>query len=96
MLTHKMPSPEPIASTFPVAFCKGCGKSVVTCVALDDDGLERRMCAHCDAPIAVDIEWISATELESTGYYIGTPSAPRAGGCGGGCSSGACGTRKQQ
>lgn len=94
MIAATMPSPEPIAASFPVAFCKGCGKSVVTGLTLDEAGIERRLCVHCDTPITTEIEWVSATVLESTGYYIGTPSAPRGGGCGGGCSSGACGVRK--
>jgi hypothetical protein len=89
-----MPSPEPITATFPVAPCDACGKTVVTCTVLDADGAERRVCAHCDAPVEVEVEWIDAEELEASGYFIGREPRPKAGGCGGGCGSGGCSTRK--
>ena len=87
-----MPDPQTIKSTFPVAYCASCAKDVLTCVMLDEAGTEYRACAHCDTPIAAAIAWISATELESTGYEVGA-RRPKAGGCG--CSSGGCSIRKQ-
>jgi hypothetical protein len=88
-----MPSAEQTTATFPVAHCETCAKTVLTCVVLDDDGRERRVCAHCDSPIESDLEWIDTEELEATGYYIGRKPRPHAGGCGGGCGSGACGRK---
>ena len=81
---------EPILETsaFPIARCAGCGKTVLTHVALDASGGETRSCVHCDGPVAGEIEWISAEELESTGYYFGQAPART----GGGCSSGGCGS----
>jgi hypothetical protein len=87
-----MPDPVAITSTFPMAHCASCGKDVLTCVMIDDAGAEYRACAHCDAPIAAKIDWVSAAELESTGYEIGSGKR-KAGGCG--CSSGGCSIRKQ-
>jgi hypothetical protein len=65
---------------------------VLTCIAIDDAGSEYRACAHCDAPIEGEISWVSATELESTGYEIGLRRPAKSGGCG--CGSGGCGMRK--
>jgi hypothetical protein len=89
-----MPQAEQISATFPVARCAACAKTVLTCVVLDDDGCEVRVCAHCDAPVQSDLEWIDAEELEATGYVIGKRPRPHAGGCSsGGCGSGACGRK---
>jgi hypothetical protein len=89
-----MASAEQISATFPVAHCEHCAKTVLTCVVLDDAGGERRVCAHCDAPVESDLEWIDAEELEATGYFIGRKPRPHAGGCStGGCGSGACGRK---
>jgi hypothetical protein len=76
---------------FPIARCDSCGKSVLTCVMLDEAGREYRVCGHCDAPIAQEISWVSAAELESTGYEIGV-RAKKAGGCG--CGSGGCSIKR--
>ncbi len=88
-----MPSAEQITASFPVARCGSCAKTVITCLVLDDAGCERRVCAHCDSPIESGLEWIDAAELEATGYYVGSKPRPHAGGCGGGCGSGACGRK---
>jgi hypothetical protein len=88
-----MPDPNPITALFPVAQCEKCGKTVLTAVALDDDGRESRRCAHCDAQVAGRIDWITAAELEATGYQFGAPREPT-GGCGSGCGGG-CSTRRQ-
>ncbi len=58
-----------------MADCSPCGKSVLTYVALDDDGAERRICVHCDTPIAENLKWVSPGELEQAGYYFGPPPA---------------------
>ena len=82
-----MPETIAITSRFPVARCDTCQKDVLTCVVLDESGDERRVCAHCDTPISRGLEWISAVELESTGYHVGAPRPhAKSGGCGGGCS----------
>ena len=86
-----MPELNAPTATFPVAYCSACKKSELTCLMLDDAGREYRACVHCDAPIVAELSWISATELESTGYEI-TGRPKKAGGCG--CSSGGCSIRK--
>ena len=58
-----------------MADCAQCGKAVLTYVALDDDGAERRICVHCDTPIAENLKWVSPGELEQSGYYFGPPPA---------------------
>jgi hypothetical protein len=88
-----MPSAEQVTAIFPVAHCEQCAKTVLTCVVLNDAGREQRVCAHCDAPVQSALEWIDAEELEATGYVIGRRPRPHAGGCGGGCGSGACGRK---
>jgi hypothetical protein len=77
------------STSFPVARCEGCGKTVLTYVALDPDGAERRFCTHCDASVEGEPEWVSAEELESIGYYFGS-RPPAGGGCGCGASGGGC------
>jgi hypothetical protein len=74
-----------------MARCMSCQKDVLTCVRFDDAGVEYRACAHCDTPIVGEPSWVSATELESTGYQIGLRRATT-GGCG--CGSGGCRIRK--
>ncbi len=68
--------------------CAPCAKSVLTYVALDDDGIEQRVCVHCDTPTAHAVSWVGPGDLEQSGYYFGPPPAD---GDNGGCSSG-CGT----
>lgn len=80
-----------IRSNFPMARCISCQKDVLTCVSLDDAGVEYRACAHCDTPIAGELSWVSAAELESTGYEIGQRRG-KTGGCG--CGSGGCRIRR--
>ena len=77
-----------------MAVCDACAKSVLTYVALTDDGAERRCCVHCDAPVGAELKWVGLTELQDGGYVVGSPAAHKAGaGCGsGGCGS--CGARK--
>jgi hypothetical protein len=80
-------------SSFPMADCAPCGKSVLTYVALDDNGAERRICVHCDTPIAENLKWVSPGELEQAGYYFGPPPAEgEKGGCSTGCGS--CSVKK--
>ncbi len=83
-----MPDPNPITATFPMARCEPCDRTVLTYAALDDAGLERRLCVHCDGEIADELRWVSATELEDSGYQFGAPAPKKACGCGngGGCS----------
>jgi hypothetical protein len=57
-----------------MADCVPCGKSVLTYVALDDDSSERRVCVHCDTPIAEDLKWVSPAEGEKTGCSSGCGS----------------------
>ena len=58
-----------------MADCADCGKSVLTYVALDDAGAERRVCVHCDTPLVEQLKWVSPGELEQAGYYFGPPPA---------------------
>jgi len=74
-----------------MARCISCQKDVVTCVRFDDAGLEYRACAHCDTLIAGELSWVSAAELESTGYEIGQRRG-KTGGCG--CGPGDCRIRR--
>ncbi len=55
-------------------------------MAIDENGAEYRACAHCDTPIASEIFWVSARELEEAGYEIGVRA--KRGGCG--CGAGGC------
>jgi hypothetical protein len=88
------PLPAPRDASFPMADCAACGKTVLTYVALDDAGAERRVCVHCDAPVSDSLKWVSPGELEQAGYYFGAPPADdEKGGCSTGCGS--CGVRKQ-
>ena len=81
-----------------MADCAECAKSVLTYVALGDDGAERRVCVHCDTPIAENLKWVSPGELEQAGYYFGAPptevgtAAGEKAGCSSGCGS--CSVKK--
>ncbi|MGB8683180.1 MAG: hypothetical protein WCD12_09865 [Candidatus Binatus sp.] len=76
-----------------MADCAACGKSVLTYVAIDEDGNEGRVCVHCDTPIVENLKWVSPGELEQAGYYFGPPpDENEKGGCGSGCGS--CGVKK--
>jgi hypothetical protein len=89
-----VPEIAPETTTFPVADCESCGKTVLTWVALGPDGNETRCCVHCDAPLTGELRWISAGDLEETGYDIGNrPPKASGGGCGCG-SGGGCSIRK--
>jgi hypothetical protein len=83
-----MRDPTIDTSAFPMARCAGCGKTVLTYVALDDRGEETRCCVHCDAPVAGALKWVSAGELEAAGYNVGHRPAQDGAGCG------ACSVRK--
>ncbi len=88
-----MLAPTPRDASFPMADCAACGKPVLTCVALDGDGAERRVCVHCDTAVAGHLKWVSPGELEQAGYYFGPPpAAGEKGGCGTGCGS--CAVKK--
>ena len=87
-------TPTPRDASFPMADCAACGKPVLTYVALDDDGAERRVCVHCDTAVADHLKWVSPGELEQAGYYFGAPPADAGekGGCSTGCGS--CAVKK--
>jgi hypothetical protein len=90
-----MRDPAVNTSAFPMAQCGECGKTVLTYVALDYSGEEARRCVHCDAPVAGALKWVSADELEASGYRLGYRPAQDGGGCGsGGCGS--CSIRKNE
>ncbi|MGH7865343.1 MAG: hypothetical protein ACREQB_10155 [Candidatus Binataceae bacterium] len=72
-----------------MAECAPCERTVLTYVALTDDGGQSRCCVHCDAPVGAQLKWVGAEELQEDGYVIGAPAARKSGG---GCSSGGCGT----
>jgi hypothetical protein len=70
---------------FATGYCFGCERDVLTHVDLDDAGVERRLCVHCDR--SIDAEMTKGSALSAYGYDIVEPRA-----CGsGGCGSGRCG-----
>jgi len=73
-------------STFPTAQCGTCGKTVLTYLSLTDEGESRRACVHCDAPVASELQWVTADELAADGYDIGMSAAKRRGSCVSGCA----------
>lgn len=75
-----------------MSHCIECDKSVLTYVALDEDGVERRACVHCDSPVADNLEWVSPGDLEQSGYYFGPPPTENASSCSTGCGS--CAVKK--
>ncbi len=89
-----MREPSLNSSSFPTGYCDVCGRSVLTWIALNEDGEEERRCVHCDSAIGSDLEWVTAAELESQGYYFGPPPEQDKGGaCRSGCD--ACASRRQ-
>lgn len=90
-----MPS-SPLAlrdASFPMAHCTHCDKSVLTYVMLDDNGIERRVCVHCDQTVGDALEWVGPGNLEQSGYYFGPPPEEGdKGGCSSGCGS--CAVKK--
>lgn len=79
-----------ISSSFPIARCEACDKSVLLYLAYStDNDQQQRLCVHCDSPVEADVAWVTADELEAEGYSIGTKPAKRAcgSGCGGGCAT---------
>ena len=90
-----MPTPVPRDSSFPMAHCPQCEKSVLTYVVLDDDASEhreRRVCVHCDSPISDNVAWVGPGDLEQSGYYFGPPPAENETACNSGCGS--CAVKK--
>jgi hypothetical protein len=80
------------SSFFPTAGCEVCGKTVLTYIAFNSDGNQKRFCVHCDNSIKSGPKWVTADELALEGYQIGAPPAMKTGkGCGTGC--GTCSTR---
>ena len=79
-------------SSFPMADCAPCEKSVLTYVMLDESGREQRVCVHCDNPVGDALAWVGPGELEQSGYYFGAPPEEGAKGCASGC--GTCAVKK--
>ena len=79
-------------SSFPMADCAPCEKSVLTYVMLDESGREQRVCVHCDSPVGDALAWVGPGELEQSGYYFGPPPEEGAKGCSSGC--GTCAVKK--
>jgi hypothetical protein len=73
-----------------MAHCVQCEKSVLTYLALDAQGSERRVCVHCDTALNDRLEWVGPGELEQSGYYFGDPPSEKS--CNSGCGS--CATKK--
>jgi hypothetical protein len=76
---------------FPVARCARCDRDVLTHVAVDAAGDERRCCIHCDADLdPAEVRWVEEAHLEGLGYGVDGGEA----GCGRpGCGKGSCGRR---
>jgi hypothetical protein len=74
---------------FPVARCARCARDVLTHLAVDDAGDERRRCIHCDAEMdPEEVRWVEEAALEPLGYGVHGAEA----GCGRpGCGKGTCG-----
>jgi len=88
-----MSEPLLMGASFPTARCGRCDKTVLTYVVLDEQGEECRRCVHCESPVGPAIQWVTADEVKSHGYYFGAaPDDRTASGCGSGC--GACSIRK--
>ncbi len=88
-----MREPSLSEAAFPTARCVRCDKAVLTYLELDADGEEKRLCVHCEGLVEPTIQWVTADELEASGYYFGSePPASKASGCGSSCGS--CSTRK--
>ena len=77
---------------FPIARCARCARDVLTHVHLDDAGLERRRCLHCDAEMdPQEIRWVLGGQLQALGYDVTDPNE----GCGRpGCGRGNCASRQ--
>lgn len=75
------------AVEFPLAFCIGCDREVLTYVGSEDD--DPRLCVHCDAPVSdALLRTASMDDIASAGYGEVAPAKS----CGtGGCGSGGCG-----
>jgi hypothetical protein len=78
-------------SSFPVAYCATCDKTVLTWINLDHSGAEIRACVHCDGEVGPGLEWLAQSELEESGYYVGQRPKQK-----GGCGSGGCSCSKSK
>ena len=78
---------------FPVGHCARCARDVLTHVHLDEHGMERRRCLHCDAEMDPhEIRWVLAGGLAALGYDVGDDASE---GCGRpGCGKGNCASRQ--
>jgi hypothetical protein len=69
---------------FPVGWCVGCGRHVLTHVGANADDTGQRLCVHCDAAVDAELKAVQQGELDSHGYSLvedfncGSPN------CGGG------------
>ena len=87
-----MREPSLSEASFPVTHCGVCDKTVLTYLVMDEDGEERRCCAHCDGVVESDLRWVNAGDLEAGGYYFGAKPPAASAGCGSGCGS--CSVRR--
>jgi hypothetical protein len=71
---------------FPLGWCVGCAREVLTCAG-DEAGV--RHCVHCSADIAGPLRQMRGAELGERGYALHEEQ-----GCGkADCGGGRCGTR---
>lgn len=76
------------AASVPVGPCPDCEREVLAYIQPDSE--DRFACVHCDRPLR-HVDWIDEDALSEVGYDAWDPLA---GGCGTGCASGGCGTRR--
>ena len=81
------------AGDLPFARCARCAREVLTHVHLDERGVERRLCLHCDAEIDPrEVRWLDESAVAALGYAL---RADDEGGCGRpGCGRGNCANRR--
>jgi hypothetical protein len=75
------------AVDFPTGHCSSCERDVLTHTDFDGNGVETRLCVHCDTPL--DAEMTKGSALSAYGYDVIEPSS----GCGRpDCGNGRCGS----
>jgi hypothetical protein len=78
-----MHEPNSAPLEFPVGWCAGCGRHVLTHAGLDGEAVDR-LCVHCDGRVDAELRAVKEGELDSHGYALienfdcGSPN------CGGG------------
>lgn len=81
-----------IPDGFLIVRCAPCGRDVLACHDLDDDGNLEARCIHCDALVATEqARQVSVEELREWGYLVEGQQDPHGER---GCRDGGCGVRQ--